>query len=94
MVIMISAMLLFSYLICLFVVSPHLTLHPPYPSQLGYYREDAILLMRKFYLRENTHGQCPRTHNLYFTTYYVCYLTHDCIISSTAKEEAQESIKD
>ncbi|CAG8592882.1 1827_t:CDS:2 [Paraglomus brasilianum] len=39
---------------------PQLTLHPPYLSQQGYYREEAILMLRKFYLRENTCAPRPK----------------------------------
>ncbi|CAG8442153.1 1316_t:CDS:10 [Diversispora eburnea] len=37
---------------------PKLMLHPPYPCEGGYYREDAIILLRKFYVREN--GKAPQ----------------------------------
>lgn len=29
----------------------------PYPSQGGFFREEAIILLRKFYVRENDHGK-------------------------------------
>ncbi|CAG8821177.1 25318_t:CDS:2, partial [Racocetra persica] len=32
---------------------PNLKLHPPYPCEGGYYREESILLLRKFFVREN-----------------------------------------
>lgn len=28
-----------------------------YPSEGGYFHEEAILLLRKFYIRENKHGK-------------------------------------
>lgn len=30
-----------------------------YPSEGGYFHEEAILLLRKFYIRENKHGKVP-----------------------------------
>lgn len=29
----------------------------PYPSEGGFFREEAIILLRKFYVRENDHGK-------------------------------------
>ncbi|CAG8644128.1 11576_t:CDS:2, partial [Racocetra fulgida] len=38
---------------CEDVWSPNLKLHPPYPCEGGYYREESIMLLRKFFVREN-----------------------------------------
>ncbi|CAG8541209.1 17002_t:CDS:2 [Acaulospora morrowiae] len=35
---------------------PNLSLHPPYPCEGGYYREESIMLLRRFYIRENEKG--------------------------------------
>ncbi|KAF0443368.1 cytidine deaminase-like protein [Gigaspora margarita] len=35
---------------------PNLKLHPPYPCEGGYYREESIMLLRKFFVRENENG--------------------------------------
>ncbi|KAJ1665052.1 tRNA(adenine34) deaminase [Coemansia sp. RSA 1646] len=32
----------------------------PYPSEGGYYRDEAVLYLRKFYVRENTSAPAPR----------------------------------
>ncbi|RUS23047.1 hypothetical protein BC937DRAFT_93002 [Endogone sp. FLAS-F59071] len=32
----------------------------PYPSEGGFYREEAIMLLRKFYVRENNHAPTPK----------------------------------
>ncbi|RIA97486.1 cytidine deaminase-like protein [Glomus cerebriforme] len=43
---------------------PKLTLHPAYSCEGGYYREESILLLRKFYVRENENAPIPkRKHN-------------------------------
>ncbi|ORY01535.1 cytidine deaminase-like protein [Basidiobolus meristosporus CBS 931.73] len=34
--------------------------HPPYEAESGYYRDEAILILRKFYVRENTHAPAPK----------------------------------
>jgi hypothetical protein len=31
--------------------------HSPYPSEGGYYRGQAIIILRKFYVGENMHGK-------------------------------------
>lgn len=31
--------------------------HSPYPSEGGYYRGEAIIILRKFYVGENMHGK-------------------------------------
>lgn len=36
--------------------SPYLECAPPYASYGGYYREDAIMILRRFYMTENTKG--------------------------------------
>ena len=35
--------------------------YPPLRIHEGYYREEAILWLRRFYLRENDHGTCHRS---------------------------------
>ncbi|KAK0549186.1 hypothetical protein OC845_003229 [Tilletia horrida] len=40
---------------------PALTNSPPYPSEGGYFREEAIMLLRKFYMTENTNAPVPKT---------------------------------
>ncbi|KAG8856511.1 tRNA(adenine34) deaminase [Serendipita sp. 411] len=35
--------------------------HPPYPATMGYLREDAIMILRKFYLTENKNAPVPRS---------------------------------
>nr|CAG8447011.1 8686_t:CDS:2 [Entrophospora candida] len=37
-----------------------LTLHPAYLCEGGYYREESIMLLRKFYVRENQNAPEPR----------------------------------
>ncbi|CAJ0846339.1 4738_t:CDS:2 [Entrophospora sp. SA101] len=37
-----------------------LTLHPAYLCEGGYYREESIMLLRKFYVRENKNAPEPR----------------------------------
>ncbi|KAJ8658218.1 hypothetical protein O0I10_005900 [Lichtheimia ornata] len=32
----------------------------PYPSEGGFFREEAIILLRKFYVRENDHAPIPK----------------------------------
>ncbi|CAG8561369.1 3482_t:CDS:2 [Funneliformis mosseae] len=39
---------------------PKLKLHPAYTCEGGYYREEAILLLRKFYVRENENAPIPK----------------------------------
>ncbi|RHZ67038.1 hypothetical protein Glove_303g93 [Diversispora epigaea] len=39
---------------------PKLILHPPYSCEGGYYREEAIILLRKFYVRENEKAPQPK----------------------------------
>ncbi|KAG9061552.1 hypothetical protein KI688_007131 [Linnemannia hyalina] len=34
--------------------------HSPYPSEGGYYRGEAIIILRKFYVGENTHAPEPK----------------------------------
>ncbi|CAG8467051.1 9748_t:CDS:2 [Ambispora leptoticha] len=38
----------------------NLSLHSQYPSIGGYYREEAIMLLRKFYVRENDNAPKPK----------------------------------
>ena len=33
-----------------------LNTHPPYVAEGGYYREEAIMLLRRFYMSENQNG--------------------------------------
>lgn len=40
--------------------TPHLPLSPPYRSDGGYLREEAILILRQFYLTENTKAPKPK----------------------------------
>ncbi|CAD6926458.1 unnamed protein product [Tilletia controversa] len=40
---------------------PALVNSPPYRSEGGYYREEAIMLLRKFYMTENTNAPVPKT---------------------------------
>ncbi|KAL9932018.1 hypothetical protein V8E36_009079 [Tilletia maclaganii] len=40
---------------------PALIHSPAYPSEGGYYREEAIMLLRKFYMTENTNAPVPKT---------------------------------
>jgi len=35
--------------------------HPPYTAIGGYYREDAILALRRFYITENTNAPVPKS---------------------------------
>ncbi|KAH8833177.1 cytidine deaminase-like protein [Flagelloscypha sp. PMI_526] len=35
--------------------------HPPYPSYGGYKREEAIMILRRFYMTENTKAPVPRS---------------------------------
>lgn len=37
--------------------SPALISSPPYEAVGGYYREEAIMLLRRFYLTENSNGE-------------------------------------
>ena len=45
----------------LFPCSPALINAPPYEALGGYYRAEAIMLLRRFYLSENANGACSRT---------------------------------
>ncbi|KAK0524958.1 hypothetical protein OC834_005341 [Tilletia horrida] len=40
---------------------PALVNSPPYRSEGGYYREEAIMLLRKFYMTENSNAPVPKT---------------------------------
>ncbi|KAE8266033.1 hypothetical protein A4X09_0g6315 [Tilletia walkeri] len=40
---------------------PAMVNSPPYRSEGGYYREDAIMLLRRFYMTENTKAPVPKT---------------------------------
>ena len=40
--------------------SPYLTYNPPYESVGGFLREEAILVLRQFYLTENTKAPKPK----------------------------------
>ncbi|GBC01882.1 hypothetical protein RclHR1_04370003 [Rhizophagus clarus] len=39
---------------------PQLVLHPAYQCEGGYYRDDSIMLLRKFYIRENEKAPVPK----------------------------------
>nr|GAT46172.1 tRNA specific adenosine deaminase [Mycena chlorophos] len=39
---------------------PH-PVHPPYPATGGYMREEAIMILRRFYITENTHAPIPKS---------------------------------
>lgn len=32
--------------------------HPPYKAIGGYYNKEAIMILRRFYITENTNGEC------------------------------------
>lgn len=38
------------------VYRPHTDTHPPFRAEGGYYREEAIMLLRRFYMSENQNG--------------------------------------
>ncbi|KAG8770431.1 tRNA(adenine34) deaminase [Ceratobasidium sp. 428] len=35
--------------------------HPPYPASFGYLREECIMILRRFYMTENTNAPVPKT---------------------------------
>lgn len=37
-------------------IRPTLNSHPPFTAVGGYYREEAIMLLRRFYMSENSNG--------------------------------------
>ncbi|KAF7313416.1 Cytidine deaminase-like protein [Mycena chlorophos] len=39
---------------------PH-PVHPPYPATGGYMRDEAIMILRRFYITENTHAPIPKS---------------------------------
>jgi hypothetical protein len=41
-----------------------------YPSEGGYFQEEAILLLRKFYIRENKHGKIKYIQQRIEINYY------------------------
>jgi tRNA-specific adenosine deaminase 2 len=52
-----SKKFLFSDLISLYSSRLDTSQSKGYPSEGGYFHEEAILLLRKFYIRENKHGK-------------------------------------
>jgi hypothetical protein len=38
-------------------------IHPSYPAFGGYLREEAIMILRRFYITENTHGEWEHHQN-------------------------------
>ena len=47
-------------------------MHPPYPARPGYMREEAIMILRRFYLTENKNGTSAHGQlNSFHLTMYI-----------------------
>lgn len=46
---------------------PTLNAHPPFVAEGGYYREEAIMLLRRFYMSENQNGMSNSLHVMHYT---------------------------
>lgn len=56
--------------------SDQLDTHPPFIAEGGYYREEAIMLLRRFYMSENQNGASTSASASASTSLHPCIMLH------------------
>ena len=86
---------LYIYIYIYYTFSPRLETprSKSYPSQGGYFRNEAILLLRKFYVRENDHGKLLQVIRVLLFFLYIKNLTITYEYSSSTEKEGCTYIK-